>query len=109
MITLSKLQSYLGQLIDLKSGHLSEIVIKPGEHADELATIIQKEIKEREELDQMDRDFMRAEKEKAEEIKREIEKINKMNAEGAADDEEAAKEAEEFKAEYAEEAARAKE
>lgn len=67
-ITIQKLESYLGQLIDLEAGILNEIVIKKGENAKELEEIVIEAIKSRRKFEQLDRE-MSIQEEKEEELK----------------------------------------
>lgn len=59
MINLSveKLQSYLGQLIDLEEGYLDELIVRKGEIARELKCLIEEAIVERKAFDEMDKEM----------------------------------------------------
>lgn len=67
-INYSTLNGLLGQLIDLKSGHLKEIVITNNEYLDLLIVIIGDRIEAQKELEQAERDEARLEELKQEDL-----------------------------------------
>jgi len=64
---LTLINSYLGQLIDLRAGHLQEIIIRPGKHAEVLSQIITEEIERIKMMEKEANDYEEAERLKEQE------------------------------------------
>lgn len=61
-IGIAKLNSYLGQLADLKAGLLKEIVILKGIEADELTEIVKSALENEKAREQMEKDHAKDER-----------------------------------------------
>ena len=59
---LTLINSYLGQLIDLKAGFLKELVLTPGKHADVLSEILTEEIERIKMMEKEANDYEEAER-----------------------------------------------